>query len=97
MTTTCYPKRNLQICRCGFNSSLCFSSTAIGQFGEKMGSFTLKNKTGKRREVKNHKLLTERFRFEDMSSQSSGNINENQKDRFEDKVFQDYFTEKSST
>lgn len=32
-----------------------------------------------------------------MSSQSSGNANKNQKDRFEDKVFEDYFTEKSST
>lgn len=62
-----------------------------------MWIFTLKNKTGKRREVKNHKLLTEPFKFEHISSQSSGNVNENQKERFEDKVFQDYFTEKSST
>lgn len=46
---------------------------------------------------KNHKLLTEHCKFEHTSSQSSGNVNENQKDRFEDKVFQDYFTEKSST
>lgn len=40
----CYPKRNLQTRRPGFNSSLCFSLTETGQPWGEMQSFTLSEK-----------------------------------------------------